>query len=133
MNSMNWMVFRKLLDWNFRFAIKSIFCNLIVPWPGGYGEDSICILKNNTNLNWNLFCFMKSSEIVFIFTCILSDYVAYEVIKDFWKINHFENVTAVFVLRCQISLRQEICLTYFIDSWKQILLFKICKGPQKWL
>ena len=39
-----------------------------------------------------------------IFTCILPDYVAREIAKEFWKNSHFENMRAGFLLRCQNSL-----------------------------
>ena len=43
------------------------------------------------------FCFL---------TCILPDYVAQESFKEFWKNDHFENMRADFLRRCQNSLRQ---------------------------
>ena len=47
----------------------------------------------------------------------------HEITKEFWKDSHFENVRADFLLRCQNSLRWEICLIchWNIDSWKQKL------------
>ena len=43
---------------------------------------------------------MKSSENEFhFFTCILTDYVAHESPKEFWKNIDFENVKAGFLLR----------------------------------
>ena len=40
-------------------------------------------LENNTNLN-SIFCLIKSSEIVFnFFTCILPDYMAHGIPKEF--------------------------------------------------
>ena len=56
---------------------------------------------------------MKSSENCFYFlTCILPDYMAHNFPKEFWKNSHFENMTAVFLLRCLNSLRWEISLIY---------------------
>jgi hypothetical protein len=60
---------------------------------------------------WIQFSFNKKlRNCAYFFTCILHDYVADDIIKYFWKNNHFENMTAVFLLRCQNSLRQEISL-----------------------
>ena len=39
------------------------------------------------------------------FTCILPDYMAHGITKEFWKNGHFENRRAGFLLRCQNSLR----------------------------
>ena len=41
----------------------------------------------------------------YFFTCILPDYVAHDITKEFWKNSNFENMRAVFVLRCQNTLR----------------------------
>ena len=64
---------------------------------------------------------MKVLKHVLIFTCILPDYVAQDITKDFWKNIHFENTTAGFLLRCQNSLRYDISLIchWNIDSLKQ--------------
>ena len=40
------------------------------------------------------------------FTCISPDYVFHESPKEFWKNNHFENMRASFLRRCQNSLWQ---------------------------
>ena len=65
----------------------------------------------------------KLKKFIYFFTCILPKYVPYEITKEFWKISHFENMTAGFLLRGQNSLRWEICLIchWNIDSWKQKL------------
>ena len=42
---------------------------------------------------------------VVYYTCILPDYMAHDITKEFWKNSHFENMTAGFLLRCQNSLR----------------------------
>ena len=75
-------------------------------------------LENNTNLNF--------------FTCISPDYMAHDISKEFWKNSHFENVTAVFLQRCQNSLRWEISLIchWNIDSWKQKLSFLCVMVPK---
>ena len=69
---------------------------------------------------------------VHFFTCILPHYVAHDISKEFWKNSHFENVTAVFLLRCQNSLRWEISLIchWNIDSWKQKLSFVYVMVPK---
>ena len=62
---------------------------------------------------FHYFSLMKSSENCFYFlTCILPDYMAHNFPKEFWKNSHFENMTAVFLLRCLNSLRWEISLIY---------------------
>ena len=43
---------------------------------------------------------------LYFFTCILPDYVVHESPKEFWKNNHFENMRASFLRRCQNSLWQ---------------------------
>ena len=40
------------------------------------------------------------------FTCISPDYAFHESSKEFWKNNHFENMRASFLRRCQNSLWQ---------------------------
>jgi hypothetical protein len=46
---------------------------------------------------------MKSSGNKLIF---LPHYVSHEILKEFWKNSHFENMRADFLRRCQNSLRQ---------------------------
>ena len=60
---------------------------------------------------------------VLFFTFILPNYVPHEITKEFWKNSQFENMLTGFLLRCQNSLRWEICLIchWNIDSWKQKL------------
>ena len=43
----------------------------------------------------------------YLFTCISPNHESYDIIKDFWWSNHFENMIAVFLLRCQNSLGWE--------------------------
>ena len=67
-------------------------------------------LEKYTKLN-TIFFLIKSSEIAFIFfTCILPNYMANNIPKEFLKNNLFENMTAGFLLTCQKSLRREISL-----------------------
>ena len=63
---------------------------------------------------------------VLFFTCILPDYMAHDITKEFWKNRHFENITAGFPLRCKNLLRWEIRLICHanIDSWKQNMPFE---------
>ena len=67
----------------------------------------------------------KFRNCVYFFTCILPDYMANDILKQFWKNIHFENMTADFLLRYKTSLRLEISLISYwnIDSWKQKLFF----------
>ena len=47
---------------------------------------------------FHYFSLMKSSDNTFyFFTCILPDYVAHDITKEFWKNSHFENMRAVFL------------------------------------
>ena len=56
-------------------------------------------LENNTDLN-SIFCLVKSSQTIFIFTWILSDYIMHhDSPKNFEKLYFFENMTVGFLLR----------------------------------
>ena len=48
----------------------------------------------------------KFRKQLYFFTCISPDYVFHESPKEFWKNNHFENMRASFLRRCQKSLWQ---------------------------
>ena len=74
-----------------------------------------------TTLNSKFSMVYSSQKIFYFFTCILLDYLAHEITKEFWKNIHFENMTAAFLLRCQNWPRWEISLLchWNIDSWKQ--------------
>ena len=80
---------------------------------------------------YQFFIYLKLKKLIHFFTCILPNSVSYEIIKKFWKINHFENMTPGFLRRCQNSLRWEICLIchWNIDSWK---LKRILKNKPFW-
>ena len=52
-----------------------------------------------------LFISWKLQKLFYFLTCILADFVADEITKEFWKSSHFENITAGFLLRCQNTLR----------------------------
>ena len=59
-----------------------------------------------------IFINKKFGKTFYFFTCILLDYVAHDITKEFWKNSHFENMTAGFLLRYQNSLRYEISLIW---------------------
>ncbi len=92
----------------------------------------------NSDLKWMLlncsefFINEKLKKKSYFFTCILPDYVPHEITKEFWKNCHFENMTAGFLLRCQSSLRWEICMIchWNISSWKQKLSFGYVMVPK---
>ena len=48
---------------------------------------------------------------------MLPDYMAHDIIKEFWRNSHFENMTAGFPLRCQNLTRQISRKKY---AWKKI-------------
>ena len=52
-----------------------------------------------------IFISEKFKKLFYFFTCILPDYVAHDITKDFFLNSHFENMTAGFLLRCQNLLR----------------------------
>ena len=54
-----------------------------------------------------------------MFTCILPDYVTYEIQKEFWKHSHFENTKTCFLLRCQNSLWQNSPKMLHFQAWKK--------------
>ena len=56
----------------------------------------------------------------------------YEIAKEFWKNVHIQKMTAAFLLRCQNSLRWEICLIshWNVDSWRQKLSFGYLMNPK---
>ena len=69
-------------------------------------RDKPCFEMKMTK-DYSKILLMKSSRNNFIlFTCILPDYMVHESIKELWKNNHFENMRADFLRRCQNSLRQ---------------------------
>ena len=112
--------------WNFSFEKKSFHSHL-----KNVNYNSVCqrVLKfwfivwfsiKVTTLNSN-FWWCTVQKIFYFFTCILLDYMANEITKEFWKSIHFENMTVGFLLSCHNWLRWEISLLchWNIDSWKQ--------------
>ena len=55
---------------------------------------------------FKIFSIEKFKKILCSFTCILPDYMGHEATKQFLKSSHFKNMTVIFILRCQNSLRQ---------------------------
>ena len=72
---------------------------------------------------YQFFINRKLKKILYFVTYILTNNVPHEITQIFWKNSQFENMMAGFLLRCQNSLRWEICLIchWNIDSWKQKL------------
>ena len=91
-------------------------------------HGTVCIyflnlVQKDTKIN-QVFCLIKSSEIIFIFLPeFLPDYMAHDITKQFWKNIHFENMTAGFLLR------YENLLWYFTPEMRyenRIILNKKC-------
>ena len=85
---------------------------------------------------YQFFINKKLKKSFYFFTCILPNYVALEITKEFWKNSQFENMLTGFLLRCQNSLRWEICLIchWNLKCWfmEAKVVFWICYGPKKW-
>ena len=102
--------------------------------PRKIGKHTHCLLASPGGVKhglifWSKFPRKRSSfniqKLFHFFTCILPDYMAHGIPKEFWKSSNFENMTAVFLLRCQNWLRRKISLIchWNIDSWKQKFTF----------
>ena len=59
---------------------------------------------------------------VYFFTCILPDYVAHDISKEFLENSHFEDTTAGFLLRCQNLLRLIPPKMMHFQAWKKMIL-----------
>ena len=59
---------------------------------------------------------------VYFLTCILPDYMAHDIPKEFWKNIHFEKMTAGFLVRCQNLLRQCPPKMMHFQAWKYMIL-----------
>ena len=114
----NWCLWKSSIE-----KIRKTIANFIVRTYYLLYVDSD--LKRIRQKFYQFFINEKFKKILNFFTCILPNYVPHEITKEFWKNSHFENVRADFLLRCQNSLRWEICLIchWNIDSWKQKLSF----------
>ena len=99
---------------------NKLFCVVLLPLC--WCTHKVCSVIKETNLNW-FFCLIKSSEIIFyFFTCILPNYMGYEITKEFWKNSHIENMTAGFLLRCQNLLRWICPKMMHFQPWKKLIL-----------
>ena len=54
---------------------------------------------------------------IYFFICILPNYVPHEIIKDFLKNSHFENMTDGFLLSCQNTLRWNTPEKMHFQQW----------------
>ena len=63
------------------------------------------VRKKYDSFKLKIFINKKFWKPFYFFTCILPDYVAHDITKEFWKNRHFENMTAGFLHRRQNSLR----------------------------
>ena len=117
------------------------FCHLIISVVSSVLIELQLILRGwpiDSYSKWirqkcrQLFPLIKSSKNIFFFTCILPIYMPHEINKEFWKNSHFQKMTTAFLLRCQNSLRWEICLIchWNIDSWKQKKSFGYVMVPK---
>ena len=61
----------------------------------------------------------------YFFICILPDYLCHEILKEFWKNSHFENMRADFLRRCQKSIRQTSPEMMHFQAWKNNILIVI--------
>ena len=79
----------------------------LIPPRTRYFDKNSCKLRLETNQTKALSIFQKwkVQKIFYLFTCILPNYVPYEITKEFWKNSHFENM----ILRCQNTLFHQYC------------------------
>ena len=83
--------------------------------------------------NWIQYFFNKKfKNHIYFLTCILPDYIAHDVSKEFFKNSHFEIMTAGFQLRSQNTLRWEKSLIchWNIDSLKQKMSYVYFMVPK---
>ena len=60
------------------------------------------LIRNKSDKSFiNFFINEKFKKVFYFFIWILSNYVSHEIIKEFWKNSHFENVRADFLRRCK--------------------------------
>ena len=79
------------------------------------------VRKKYDSFRLKIFSNKKFWKTFYFFTCILPDYVAHDITKEFWKNSHSENMTAGFLLRCQNWLWYEISLIW---HWNVKLLMQ---------
>ena len=75
-------------------------------------------LKSTQNWIWFLFS-KKFKNRVHFFTCILPDYVAHDISKEFLENSHFKDTTAGFLLRCQNLFRLIPPKMMHFQAWKK--------------
>ena len=95
------------------------------------GENKDWPVEKETKVYQKSYYWNVQKIILFLFfTCILSDYVADEITKEFWKNSHFENMRADFPLKCQNSLRWNTPEIMHFQAWKKNVFTNIVP---KWL
>ena len=58
----------------------------------------------------------------YFFTCILPDYMAHDITKEFLENSHFESTTTDFLLGCQNLLRLIPPKMMPFQAWKKMIL-----------
>ena len=119
------------VDSNMEFSeTQVLYLQLDVPLLLESFDDFYFFLLDSYSKRMSQKCYQffineKLKRLIYFFTCILPNYVPHEIIKEFWKISHFENITDGFLLRYQNSLWWEMWLIchWNIDSLKQKLSF----------
>ena len=81
-------------------------------------------LKRTQNWIWYLFS-KEFKNHVYFFTCILPDYVAHAISKEFLENSHFEDTTAGFLLWCQNLLRLIPPKMMHFQAWKKMIFTNI--------
>ena len=129
---MSW-IYHHLKKFHSHAYSKDPFMTLLYELFGPFLKFVIHMKKGNVDSDskwirqkfFKNFITKKFKNRFYFFTCILPDYVSNDSPKEFKKNKHFENMRAVFHLRCQNPLRWEIRLIchWNIDSWKQNLSF----------
>ena len=110
---------------------KPVFCNKTILLLSMKKSTYRPVRKKYDIFKLKIFINKKFWKTFYFFTCILTNYVAHDITKEFWKNSHFENMTAGFLLRCQNWLRYEISLIWHwnIDLLKQNWSFVYVKIP----
>ena len=72
--------------------------------------------------NWiQFFSNKKFRYCIYFLTCILPDYMAHDILKEFFKNSHFVDMTAGFLPRCQNLLRQISPKMTNFQTWKKLI------------
>ena len=97
--------------------LTKMFCDFLIIWS----LQTAWVLKTGdlkTIQIWiQLFFDKKIRNCVYLFTCILPDYMAHGITKQSWKNIHSEKMTAVFLLRCQNLLRWNAPEIMHFKAW----------------